>query len=110
MTVQELTANAALLIIAGSETTAVALMAATYYLGRNPGPLKKLCDEVRSSFASEDEIDLVSVGRLNYMLAVLDEAMRLHSPVPGTTPRTINEKGDVIAGHWVPPGVGFYRQ
>ncbi|KAL6895379.1 cytochrome P450 [Trichoderma longibrachiatum] len=104
VTVQELTANAALLIIAGSETTAVALMAATYYLGRNPGPLKKLCDEVRSSFASEDEIDLVSVGRLNYMLAVLDEAMRLHSPVPGTTPRTINEKGDVIAGHWVPPG------
>ncbi|KAK1241885.1 hypothetical protein MKX07_007708 [Trichoderma sp. CBMAI-0711] len=104
VTLQELIANMALLIIAGSETTAVALMGATYYLGRNPEPLKKLCDEVRSSFTSEDEIDLVSVGRLNYMLAVLDEAMRLHSPVPGTTPRTINEKGDVIAGYWVPPG------
>jgi cytochrome P450 len=39
------------------------------------------------------------------MLAVLDEAMRLHAPVPATTPRTINELGDTIAGYYVPPGV-----
>lgn len=39
------------------------------------------------------------------MLAVLDEAMRLHAPVPATTPRTINEQGDTIAGYYVPPGV-----
>ncbi|PTB65098.1 cytochrome P450 [Trichoderma citrinoviride] len=107
LTLQELVANAALLIIAGSETTAAALTAATYYLCRNPVPLKKLCDEVRSSFTSEDEIDLLSVSRLNYMLAILDEALRLHPPVPGSMPRTINEKGDVIAGHWVPPGTNI---
>lgn len=81
------------------------LSAATYFLGANPEPLKKLCDEVRFAFNSEEEIDLFSVGRLNYMLAVLDEAMRLHAPVPATTPRTINEQGDTIAGYYVPPGV-----
>lgn len=91
--------------MAGSETTATALSAATYYLGLHPEPLKKLCDEVRSAFQSEDEIDLVSVGRLDYMLAVLNEAMRLHSPVPATTPRTINEMGDTIGGQFIPPGV-----
>ncbi|KAL7804862.1 cytochrome P450 [Trichoderma aethiopicum] len=104
LTLHELIINAAVLIIGGSETTAVALSAATYHLCRNPAPLRKLCDEVRSSFTSEDEIDLMSTGRLNYMLAVLNEALRLHPPVPGTAPRTINEKGDIIAGHWVPPG------
>ncbi|KAM6478604.1 cytochrome P450 [Trichoderma sp. SZMC 28011] len=104
LTFQELTANASILIMAGSETTATALSAATYYLGLHPEPLKKLCDEVRSAFQSEDEIDLVSVGRLDYMLAVLNEAMRLHSPVPATTPRTINEMGDTIGGQFIPPG------
>ncbi|RFU79370.1 cytochrome p450 [Trichoderma arundinaceum] len=101
---QELSVNAGILIIAGSETTATALSAATYYLGLNPEPLRKLCDEVRSAFTTEEEIDLISVGRLNYMLAVLNEAMRLHAPVPAPTPRTINEHGDTLGGYFVPPG------
>lgn len=71
----------------------------------NPEPLKKLCDEVRAAFKTEEEINLLSVGHLQYMLAVLNEAMRLHAPVPATTPRTINERGDTIAGYYVPPGV-----
>lgn len=105
MSLQELAVNAGILVIGGSETTATALSAATYFLGTNPEPLKKLCEEVRSAFNNEAEIGLFSVGRLNYMLAVLDEAMRLHAPVPATTPRTINELGDTIAGYYVPPGV-----
>ncbi|KAM0260151.1 hypothetical protein ACHAQJ_002916 [Trichoderma viride] len=104
---QELSVNAGILIIGGSETTATALSAATYFLSLNPEPLRKLRDEVRSAFQNEDEIDLLSVGRLNYMLAVLDEAMRLHAPVPATTPRTINELGDTIAGYYVPPGTNI---
>nr|UWK20127.1 cytochrome P450 [Trichoderma polysporum] len=104
LTFHELCANASILILAGSETTATALCSATYYLGLNPEPFKKLCDEVRSTFNSEQEIDILSVGRLDYMAAVLNEAMRLHSPGPGTAPRTINEKGDTIAGYFIPPG------
>ncbi|KAL7950091.1 cytochrome P450 [Trichoderma barbatum] len=100
----ELCANASILILGGSETTASALAAATYYLGLNPEPLKKLCDEVRSTFKSEEEIDIRSVSRLEYMLAVVNEAIRLHTPGPGTSPRTINEKGDTIMGHFIPPG------
>jgi cytochrome P450 len=105
LSLQELAVNAGILVIGGSETTATALSAATYFLGMNPEPLKKLCEEVRSAFNNEAEIDLFSVGRLNYMLAVLDEAMRLHAPVPATTPRTISELGDTIGGYYVPLGV-----
>ncbi|KAL7946971.1 cytochrome P450 [Trichoderma barbatum] len=104
LTMQELIVNAGVIIIAGSETSATVLSAATYYLGINPEPLKKLCDEVRSTFATEEEMDLLSVSRLPYMLAVLNEAMRLHPAVPAPAPRTINEMGDTIAGRFVPPG------
>ncbi|KAL7935795.1 cytochrome P450 [Trichoderma chlorosporum] len=104
LTFHELCANASLFIVAGSETTATALSATTYYLGSNPEPLKKLCDEVRSAFKSEEEIDILSVGRLDYLLAVLNEAMRIHPAAAGAFPRTINEGGDTIAGHYVPPG------
>ncbi|KAL7919286.1 cytochrome P450 [Trichoderma austrokoningii] len=104
LTFDELCANATLLILGGSETTAAAICSATYYLGLNPEPLKKLCDEVRSTFKTEEEIDILSVGHLEYMLAVLNEAIRLHPPGAGTLPRTINERGDTIAGHFVPPG------
>jgi cytochrome P450 len=93
------------LILGGSETTATALSSATYYLGLNPEPFKRLCDEVRSAFKTEEEIDILSVGRLEYMPAVLNEAMRMNPPISGTIPRTINQKGDEIAGYFVPPGV-----
>ncbi|UKZ78942.1 hypothetical protein TrVFT333_006689 [Trichoderma virens FT-333] len=104
LTFEELKLNASLLVRAGSETTATVLSAVTYFLGTNPKPMKKLCDEVRSAFTNEEEIDLFSVGRLQYLLAVLDEAMRLHPAVPGTIPRVVNPMGDTIAGHFVPPG------
>lgn len=105
MTFTELASHASVLIIAGSETTATALSAATYYLGMNPRTLAALTNEVRTSFSSEEEIDLISVQRLSYMLAVLDEALRMHPPVPSGQPRMIAEGGDVILGQYVPAGV-----
>ncbi|KAK7221363.1 hypothetical protein V2G26_009366 [Clonostachys chloroleuca] len=82
MTHEEIHDNARLLIGAGSETTATALSAATYFLGSHPRVLAKLTEEVRSSFSSEQEIDIVNVQKLTYMLAVLDESLRLHPPSP----------------------------
>ena len=105
MTIDELASNASTLIIAGSETTATALSAATYFLATTPPALAKLTDEVRSTFATEDEIDLTSVQRLTYMLAVLDETLRLYPPVPSGSPRKISDGGETLAGQFVPPGV-----
>lgn len=99
--------NASLLIGAGSETTATALSAATYLLAMNPDVLARLVTEVRESFSSESQIDFVSVQKLDYMLAVLDETLRLHPPSPNANLRSVCDGGDVICGQFVPHGVSF---
>lgn len=103
-----LAANASLLIVAGSETTATLLAGATYMLLRDPEAMKKLTEEVRSTFKSEEEITLSSVGNLEYMLACLNEAMRLYPPVPIGMPRVVPKGGAKVAGTFVPEGVSFH--
>ncbi|UKZ89631.1 uncharacterized protein TrAFT101_004675 [Trichoderma asperellum] len=99
---EELTSNAVILIIAGSETTATALSAAAYYLGLYPEIQAKLAQEVRSNFNRPEEITITSVQHLSYMLAVLDESMRVFPPVPGGLPRYTAKGGGMIAGEFVP--------
>ncbi|KAK5992000.1 Trichothecene C-15 hydroxylase [Cladobotryum mycophilum] len=104
LTPEEMSSHASLLIIAGSETTATALSAAAYYLALNPRVMAKLNEEVRTTFSTEEEIDLLSVQGLTYMHAVLDEAMRLFPAVPGGQPRMAAKGGDTIIGQFVPEG------
>jgi hypothetical protein len=109
MTVPEIKSNASILTIAGSETTATALSGATYFLLKNPAAWKKLATEVRSTFAREDEINLLSVGNLKYMLACLEETLRIYPPSPAALPRITNKRGDIINGKLVAGGVSkFY--
>ncbi|CAG9975461.1 unnamed protein product [Clonostachys byssicola] len=103
LTYPELLDNASILIIAGSETTATTLSAVTYLLSVNKEILRKLTDEVRSSFNTEDDIHLLSVQKLNYMLAVLNETLRLFPPVPNAIPRKAPAGGNTIFGRHVPP-------
>jgi averantin hydroxylase len=105
MAKNEMVANASILVLAGSETTATLLSGATYLLLKNPGVLEKLNAEVRNTFKNEAEIDFMSVGCLDYMLAVLDEAMRTYPPVPKQGNRIVPGRGAIIAGKWVPGGV-----
>lgn len=62
-----MTMNASILILAGSETTATLLSGATYLLMTNPETMRKLEQEVRSAFKSDEEITLLSVGNLSYV-------------------------------------------
>ena len=94
-----------LLVIAGSETTATLLCGATFLLLENPEALKRVTEEVRSSFKSEDEITLTSVNGLTYMLACLNEALRMYSPVAVGLPRRIPAGGGTVAGMAVPENV-----
>ncbi|KAK8006882.1 dimethyladenosine transferase [Apiospora arundinis] len=102
MSKDELVENAAVLIIAGSETTAALLCGATYLLAKNPHALERLAQEVRNGFGSEDEIDLVSTQRLKYMQAVLDESLRYFPPAVGSMPRKIAPGGDYILDRYIP--------
>ncbi|GAW18921.1 hypothetical protein ANO14919_084040 [Xylariales sp. No.14919] len=96
--------NASLLVIAGSETTATLLSGATFLLLTHPEILKKLEQEVRSAFKSDDEITLSSVGNLSYMLACLNESLRRYPPVVTGLPRVGPKGGAMVDGHFVPQG------
>ena len=102
---EKLQANSGILIIGGSETTATLLSGVTFFLLTNPEALKKLTAEIRSAFRSEDEINFVSVSALPYLLACLDEALRMYPPVPNGLPRTVPKGGATVAGHYVPEDV-----
>ncbi|OHW89503.1 cytochrome p450 [Colletotrichum incanum] len=104
LTFEELKSNSSTLIIAGSETTATALSAATYYVLSNTDSLKKLKDEVHNAFTSEDDIDMVSVQKLVYLQAVINEALRMYPPVPTGIMRRVTDDGGVFLGQYVPSG------
>ncbi|KAK4681747.1 hypothetical protein QC764_110160 [Podospora pseudoanserina] len=98
----EIIENSSLLIIAGSETTATQLSGTTFWLLKNRDKYDKLVKEIRGRFGREDEIDLVAVGGLEYLEAVLEEGFRMYPPTPLALPRRVPPKGEYIEGYWIP--------
>lgn len=60
---------------------------------------------MRTTFNSVEDITITSVQHLTYMLAVLDEVMRMYPPVVSGLPRLTAEGGAMIAGEYVPQDV-----
>ncbi|ENH66031.1 Isotrichodermin C-15 hydroxylase [Fusarium oxysporum f. sp. cubense race 1] len=104
MTTGEIVENSAILIVAGSETTATLLSGTTYYLLTHPDVYDKVVQEIRSAFQSEDEITILRLNQLQYMLAVFTEAFRMYPPVPTHLPRMSPAGGEFIGGYWIPEG------
>ncbi|KAF2185207.1 benzoate 4-monooxygenase cytochrome P450 [Zopfia rhizophila CBS 207.26] len=102
MTIPELEATSALLIVAGSESTSTMLTATTNYLVRSPWKLTKLTNEIRSTFSDESEITMGAVEHLPYLRAVLQEGMRMAPPVPSQIPRIVPPEGDIVCGNSLP--------
>jgi hypothetical protein len=105
MSHEQLSGNAFILMLAGSETSAAALAGATYYLLTNGQAMDKLKAEVRSAFESAEEISVSSVARLSYLSAVISETLRMYPPQPADLVRIVPPEGANIAGHLVPGGV-----
>ncbi|KZL80355.1 isotrichodermin c-15 hydroxylase [Colletotrichum incanum] len=99
-----LSANGLILVLAGSETTATTLAGTTYLLASHPEVMKRLNEEVRSAFTNSSEITINSVCKLPYMLAVLNEALRLYPPVTSGLIREVPEPGYRIASEHIPKG------
>lgn len=98
------------MIIGGSETTATLLSGITFLLLSNPESYNKLTKEVRSTFQSADEINTVSASHLTYMMACLDEALRMYPPVANGLPRVVPEGGATIMDTFIPENVSLYLQ
>ncbi|KAI5456837.1 cytochrome P450 [Mariannaea sp. PMI_226] len=102
LTKREIVANATVLLVAGSETSATALSATLFYLTTNERELAKLAEEVRSYFKNESEITISGVQGLPYLNAVIEESLRLYPPGPSAFPRRIAKGGCSLLGQHVP--------
>lgn len=103
---QELTAQAGMLVRAGSETTATSLSALTYYLCRNPRVYQKLAQEIRGRFTTYEQIDAHAVGSVPYLTAVIEEGLRLFPPFAMGLPRV--SPGETVDGNFIPQGAVVY--
>jgi cytochrome P450 len=90
------------MIFAGSETTATLLCGCIYYIAAHPTIAQKLNTEIRTTFKTESEIDMLSVNQLSYMIAVLSESLRIYPPAPFSFNRVTPPEGCTIAGSFVP--------
>ena len=102
---QKLEANANILVVAGSETTATAMSGMTFYLLKNPEVHQKLKDEIRGAFNSDAEIDFHAVTTLPYLQACINETLRAYPPTPSGLPQTVPAGGETICGQFVPENV-----
>lgn len=108
LTFDNMSANAMILILAGSETTATLLSGCIYLLLSNPEKLEMLQREVRSTYKSDGDITLNNVNDLTFMLAVLNESLRLYPPVPSSLVRVVPAGGETIMDDFIPGGVSWH--
>lgn len=98
--------EATLLIIAGTDTTSVAMCAIFFYITHNTRVYEKLTKEIRSTFKTLDEVRSgEKLSSCRYLRACIDEALRMAPPAPGELPREILKGGLYVDGHLFPEGV-----
>lgn len=105
---RELRCESLLLIIAGSDTTAITLCGVFFYLTLDTSAkiYEKLVAEIMSTFTSAEEIALgPKLMGCTYMRACIDEAMRLVPPGPSELSRTVLAGGMTIDGDFLPEGI-----
>ncbi|KAH6658724.1 putative cytochrome P450 [Truncatella angustata] len=102
---QQIAAHASDLVIAGSDTSASALAACIYYLLKEPVPMYNLVTEVRCGFNQYSDITGSSTSSMQYLNAVLQEALRLFPPLPLGLPRIVPAGGAVVDEHVLPEGI-----
>ncbi|KAK2766963.1 hypothetical protein FQN54_006279 [Arachnomyces sp. PD_36] len=91
-------------VLAGSDTTAITLCAATYYVLKNPEVQRKLEKELDSANL-EFPVSWKATQTLPYLDAVMLEAMRIHSGVGLMLERIVPKEGFTLPdGRYIPAG------
>lgn len=94
-----------MLLVAGSDTTSVALNAAIYHLVHNRDSLHMAAMEVRRQFETEGEIRTgPKLSDCRFLLSCIEESMRLSPPVVHGPPRLVQAGGIVVDGEYFAEG------
>ncbi|EJC99287.1 cytochrome P450 monooxygenase [Fomitiporia mediterranea MF3/22] len=106
LTKEELTSEALVQLIAGSDTTSNTTCAITYYVAANPHVQTKLQKELDNALGhSENHVATYSqIKQLSYLDAVVNEGLRVHSTVGIGLPREVPEGGITVLGKSFPEG------
>lgn len=102
----EVTLEGYIAMLAGSDTTAIALRATLYFLMKHPGKLAKCRQEIdahRPTLSSPVRYT-ESLAQLPYTGAAIKEAMRLHPSVGLSMQRHSPKTGVELSGYFIPPG------
>lgn len=101
----EVHAETSLLIVAGSDTTAITLSGLWFHLVRNPRVYAKLAEEIRTTFKSADDIQLgPTLSSCRYLHACIDEGHRTAPAGTSELPREVLPGGLDIEGQHIPEG------
>ncbi|GAB1315434.1 hypothetical protein MFIFM68171_05644 [Madurella fahalii] len=93
--------DAQLIVIAGSDSVAATLTHTFFHLAHDPVLVQRLQSEF-DALPNLEHDNLLTVAHLD---AVINEAMRLHPPVPSGTQRVTPEEGLQIGKHYIPGDV-----
>ncbi|KAH6677108.1 benzoate 4-monooxygenase cytochrome P450 [Halenospora varia] len=104
-TIEELQADSALIIAAGSDGVGITLSACLFYLLDNPATMSKLISEIRSAFSSSNDIRNPKLGALPYLNACIEETLRLNPPKASSLPREVLKGGLNVDGNFIPEGI-----
>lgn len=97
--------QASSLVVGGTEAISQWTAAVLYYLASNPDKAHILQDEVRSAFPGADgdkQIDFESTKTLHYLVATVEEGLRIYPPSAFGLPRV--SPGAIVDGHHIPKG------
>ncbi|KAL2065505.1 hypothetical protein VTL71DRAFT_3175 [Oculimacula yallundae] len=94
-------------LLAGSDTTAITLRACFYYLIKTPTAYDKLVREIDEAHHQGQLSSMITFDealQLNYLQAVLKEAMRMHPGVGFPLERHVPKGGAHLCGNFIPAG------
>ncbi|KAI0686845.1 high nitrogen upregulated cytochrome P450 monooxygenase 1 [Cytidiella melzeri] len=98
--IESLTADGMMAVIAGSDTTATALSHLWYFLVKHPECYKTL----RAEILAENEGDFTRQANMPYLNACINEALRLYPPIISGLQRRVEtgSGGKIVTTHFVP--------
>lgn len=102
-----LNGDSRLIIVAGSDTTAIALTHMFYYLASDPSQVEKLRAELRTLIKPDTPFSVKAVQNAEHLNGIINEALRMHPPVPSGTFRTTPPLGITVDGVFIPGGVNI---
>ncbi|KAI8056259.1 cytochrome P450 [Syncephalis plumigaleata] len=109
MSDQDIISNIILLMVAGTDTTALTLTWTMYLLLKHPNYMEQLVAEVESTFPDPNtKIDHAATTSMPFLEAVLRESMRLRPILPHGLPRVVPEEGVTLGGHYLPGGTSIF--